>query len=233
MTLGQTLKHFNRSLRVPFNRKSAFKKLAEFHSKPLSMDKLVDWAMKFPSKGHLKVRSSQVRFEIMSLAKVVAEIKPERILEIGTAEGGTLFIWSNLASKKVISCDILEPGVKKSLYKAFPPPASQCKVTNLTGDSHTKPFLERVEAELGGEKVDFLFIDGDHTEVGVEADYNDYHHLVRSGGIIAFHDIVEKQAIPENQVYHFWKRLKENTNTEEFVNDSNQTGYGIGIVRVP
>ena len=144
MTLGQTLKHFNRSLRVPFNRKSAFKKLAEFHSKPLSMDKLVDWAMKFPSKGHLKVRSSQVRFEIMSLAKVVAEIKPERILEIGTAEGGTLFIWSNLASKKVISCDILEPGVKKSLYKAFPPPATQCKVTNLTGDSHTKPFLERV-----------------------------------------------------------------------------------------
>ncbi len=233
MTIGQTLKHLNRSLRVPFNRKSAFEKLADFHSHPFSMDKLVDWAMKFPSSGYMKVRSSQVRSEIMSLAKAVAEINPRRILEIGTAEGGTLLIWANLASEKVISCDILEPGVKKTLYEAFPPPASKCVVKNLTGDSHTKTFLEKVETELAGEKVDFLFIDGDHTEVGVEADYNDYQHLVRSGGIIAFHDIVEKQAIPENQVYYFWKRLKDKADTEEFINDSKQTGYGIGIVRVP
>lgn len=147
--------------------------------------------------------------------------------------GGTLFIWANLASSKVISCDLDNASFRRSLYEAFPPPDSECKVVHLSGDSHTTAFLEKVENELGGEKVDFLFIDGDHTEAGVEADYNDYHHLVRSGGIIAFHDIVEKQAIPSNQVYYFWKRLKETANTEEFVNNPDQTGYGIGIVRVP
>lgn len=233
MTIGQTLKHINRSLRVPFNRYSAFKKLREFHAKPCSTDTLIDWAMKYPSSGYMKVSSIQIRSEIMSLTNAVAALKPKNILEIGTARGGTLFIWANLASSKVISCDLEDAGVKRSLYKAFPPPGSQCKVIHLSGDSHNKDFLKKVEAELGGKQVDFLFIDGDHTEVGVEADYNEYHHLVRPGGIIAFHDIVEKQAIPTNQVYYFWKRLKEKANTEEFVNNPGQTGYGIGIVRVP
>lgn len=233
MTIGQTLKHINRSLRIPFNRYIAFKKLREFHAKPFSMDTLIDWAIRFPSSGYMKIRSIQIRSEIMSLATAVAELKPKNVLEIGTAQGGTLFIWAHLASSKVISCDLEDPGVRRGLYEALPPPGSHCKVTHLSGDSHDKNFLKRVEAELGGEQVDFLFIDGDHTEAGVEADYNDYHHLVRPGGIIAFHDIVEKQAIPTNQVYYFWKRLKQKAKTEEFINDRGQTGYGIGIVRVP
>ena len=233
MTISHAFKHISRTVRIPFNRSSAFKKLKEFHAKPFSMDTLIDWAMSFPSRGYMRVSSIQQRSEIMSLAKAVAELKPVNILEIGTARAGTLFIWAHLASSKVISCDLDDAPFKRSLYEAFPPPGSSCKVTHLSGDSHTKEFLKKVEAELDGEKVDFLFIDGDHTEVGVESDYNDYHHLVRSGGIIAFHDIIEKQAIPTNQVYYFWKRLKKNANTEEFVNDPDQTGYGIGIVRVP
>jgi len=234
MSLAAQLKHINRSLRIPFNRTTVLKKLAEFHKKPFSMDTLVDWAMKFPgSSGYMKVSSIQIRYEIMSLANAVAELKPKNILEIGTARGGTLFIWANLASAKVISCDLEDPKERRAIYEAFPNPVSSTKVTHLNGDSHETAFLKKVEKELAGEKVDFLFIDGDHTEVGVEQDYNDYHHLVRSGGIIAFHDIVEKQAISCNQVYYFWKRLKEKAVTEEFVNDVNQTGYGIGIVRVP
>ncbi len=234
MSLASRLKHINRSLRIPFNQASVLKKLAEFHKKSFNMDTLIDWAMKFPSSaGYMKVSSIQVRSEIMSLAKAVAELKPENILEIGTAQGGTLFIWANLATAKVVSCDLEDPKARRKIYESFPSPESGCKVTHLSGNSHDKSFLKRVEAALAGEKVDFLFIDGDHTEVGVEQDYNDYHHLVRSGGIIAFHDIVEKQALDCNQVYYFWTRLKEKAVTEEFVNDPEQTGYGIGIVRVP
>ena len=81
--------------------------------------------------------------------------------------------------------------------------------------------------------MDFLFIDGDHTEQGVAADYRDYHALVRPGGIIAFHDIAERQSLPTNQVQHFWRKLKSQHTTEEFIDDPAQTGYGIGIVRVP
>jgi hypothetical protein len=84
-----------------------------------------------------------------------------------------------------------------------------------------------------GEKADFLFIDGDHTEPGVEADYNDYKEFVRPGGLIAFHDIIENQPLEINQVYHLWKRIKPGAEVLEFVADPNQCGFGIGVIKVP
>ncbi len=39
--------------------------------------------------------------------------------------------------------------------------------------------------------VDFLFIDGDHKEASVESDYANYEPLVKTGGIVAFHDCNE------------------------------------------
>lgn len=230
--MSEAVRNFGRKIRAPFNKRSAFKALDKFHAGNPGLEQIVDTAIKFPSHGLFRVDSIQQRSEILSLAKAVAELKPKNILEIGTARGGTLLIWSQLASQKVVSCDLLDPGVRRPLYEAFPPPESQCQVTHLSGDSHERPFRETVEAQFAGEQVDFLFIDGDHTEKGVEADYNDYHHLVRPGGLIAFHDIVEKQALPTNQVYYFWERLKPGVNYEEFVDSPDQTGFGIGIVRV-
>lgn len=189
--------------------------------------------MNFGGGGYFRIKTLQIRSEITALAKAVEEIKPKIILEIGTARGGTLLIWSSIASQKVISCDMQDMSIQGELLYELPPKDSNCEVTLLSGNSHDAGFHERVLQELGGEKVDMLFIDGDHTEKGVEADYRDYHDLVRPGGIIAFHDIVEKQPLPINQVYYFWERLKrEGVSTEEFVDDHEQCGFGIGIVRV-
>jgi len=229
-----THKTLLRNLRRPFNRRSAFKRLAEYHSVDRSLDERIGWAMRFGGGGYFRIKTLQIRSEITALAKALEELKPKTILEIGTARGGTLLIWSSLASKKVVSCDMQDMSIQGELLRALPPPASDCEVQLLSGNSHDENFRQQVENELNGELVDMLFIDGDHTEKGVEADYRDYHHLVRPGGIIAFHDIVESQPLEINQVYYFWKRLKqEGVQTEEFVNDRDQCGFGIGIVRVP
>ena len=45
------------------------------------------------------------------------------------------------------------------------------------------------------ELVDFLFIDGDHSLEGVKLDDEQYGQLVRSGGIIAFHDVTTPHTI--------------------------------------
>lgn len=36
--------------------------------------------------------------------------------------------------------------------------------------------------------IDFLFIDGDHSETGVQQDWDDWHRHMVPGGIVAFHD---------------------------------------------
>ncbi|OGI44360.1 MAG: hypothetical protein A2150_04830 [Candidatus Muproteobacteria bacterium RBG_16_64_11] len=189
--------------------------------------------MHFGGGGYFTVKTLQIPAEITALARTVAQLQPKIILEIGTARGGTLLIWSRLASEKVISCDLRDMRVQAPLFQSFPPPGSKCRVTLLSGNSHDAAFKQRVARELDGRKADFIFIDGDHSEAGVGADYRDYREFARPGGIIAFHDIVERQPLPGNQVYPFWQKVKTGQVTEEFVNDPNQCGFGIGIIRVP
>lgn len=231
--MRKTFKELSRTLRAPFSRFLAFRRLKVYHAQPRSIEETVDWAMRFGRYGYLTIHTLQVRSEIIALAKAVAALYPKTILEIGTARGGTLLIWASLASERVISCDLVHRPAQKPLLEALPPPDSVCQVQLLTGNSHEAAFKQRVAETLNGRQVDFLFIDGDHTETGVAQDYNDYREFVRPGGIIAFHDIIENQPIPENQVYHFWKQVKQGKTVEEFVNDPGQCGFGIGIIRVP
>ncbi|MEW5768916.1 MAG: class I SAM-dependent methyltransferase [Pseudomonadota bacterium] len=231
--MKSSLKHLSRVLRQPFNARYAFRRLKEYHARPHSLEEVVDWAMNFGGNGYMRVKTLQIPNEITRLAQAVQAIKPKLILEIGTASGGTSLIWSYLASERVITCDLNQMTFQAPLFTRFPPPGSNCKVTLLSGNSHSADFKARVARELNGAKVDFLFIDGDHTEPGVTADYNDYKEFVRPGGLIAFHDIVENQPLAINQVYHLWKRLKLVGQVEEFVNDANQCGFGIGLLHVP
>lgn len=226
------IRSFGRWLRIPINRRHAFRRIAEFHGKPRSLDEMAGWAMHFGTKGRFRVKTIQIRSEITALAERVAKLNPRTILEIGTSEGGTALLWANLATDRVITCDINSMGPRAELIERFPPPASACRVTLLTGDSHSAAFVKRVEAELGGQEVDFLFIDGDHREEGVAADYENYKHLVRKGGLIAFHDIAENQSEAGNEVQHFWKKIKGGLNTEELIENRDQVGFGIGVVRV-
>jgi predicted O-methyltransferase YrrM len=231
--MSRLTKTISRRLRQPFNSLYANRRLKEYHSQKRTLEEVVDWAMNFGGGGYMTVKTLQIPTEITQLAKAVQAINPKIIVEIGTARGGTLLIWSYLASKRAITCDLNEMKLQRPLFSRFPPPGSDCQVTLLSGNSHEASFKARLAQELNGEKADFMFIDGDHTESGVEADYNDYKEFVRPGGLIAFHDIVEKQPLPTNQVYHLWKRIKVGADMQEFVADQNQCGFGIGLLRVP
>lgn len=231
--MKKALKELSRTLRIPFNRYFAFRRLRSYHAAPRRIEETVDWATRFGRYGYFTIHTLQKRSEIIALARTVAALKPKIILEIGTARAGTLLIWSSIASEKVITCDLVHRDAQRPLLEALPPPGSACRVKLLTGNSHEAAFKQRVAQELGGRQADFLFIDGDHTESGVARDYNDYKEFVRPGGIIAFHDIIENQPLPDNEVYHFWKKLKPGLAVEEFVDDPGQCGFGIGIIRVP
>lgn len=227
------MKNISRTIRRPFNRACSMKRLQEYHSQPRSLEETVDWAMHhFGGNGYYRIKTLQIPSEILALARKVKELQPRIVVEIGTASAGTLLIWSSLASRRVITCDLQDMTVQKELFCALPPPGSQCRVTLLSGDSHSQEMVSRVEQQLAGEQADFLFIDGDHTEEGVTADYSNYRHLVRPGGLIAFHDIVASQPLPTNQVNRLWKKLKQDNDCEEFIDNPAQSGFGIGVIRV-
>ncbi|MHC4943813.1 MAG: O-methyltransferase [Planctomycetota bacterium] len=228
------LRKVRRTLLRRWHFRAALKQFARFHDKPRTVEEIVQFARSLPGKGFFKIRTMQMLSELTALAQAVAALKPRVILEIGTAEGGTFFVWANLASEQVVSCDLEISEYVRQLIPAFKAKRSRCSLQFLEGDSHEESFFQEVERALDGRAVDFLFIDGDHSEEGVESDYRKYSPLVRPGGLIAFHDIADAQPLPENQVQHFWKRLKKEVDRfEEFIEDPMQCGAGIGIVRKP
>jgi len=231
--MSKKFKYFSRLIRLPFNRYVALRKIKKFHEKQNEISDIVDRAMDLSTSGFYKVKSVQKKIEIESLAHAVSQLNPKNILEIGTCDAGTLFIWANIATKKVITCDLFGNKHRSKFYESFPPPDSECRVRTMIGNSHDSSFKSKIHDELNGELVDFLFIDGDHTEKGAEQDFNDYSGLVRPGGIIAFHDIVKNQPTPNNQIYYLWERLKKNHDVTEFVDDHEQCGFGIGVINVP
>ena len=57
-----------------------------------------------------------------------------------------------------------------------------------------------------------------------------YAPLVRNGGLVAFHDIVEGRPEWVGGVPQLWHEIKNDSATE-FVKDHGQGGYGIGVLR--
>src|SRR4051812_44637498 len=191
------------------------------------------------SRGFMRsIVPIQRRTEIRGLMNAVRRIAPRRLLEIGTANGGTLFLLTRMAAldAHVISVDL--PGGsyggdrnewKHDIWRAFP--TGKQKLTLLRSDSHRQETLARVTQELNGMPLDFLMIDGDHTYEGVKRDFEMYSPLVRSGGLIAFHDICEHPQRAGGEVFRFWQEVRSGRNATEFIEDA-KSGFGIGTVRV-
>lgn len=195
---------------------------------------LVDFS--YNSKAVL-IKPAQVRYEILELLRILNEIKPEVITEIGTYNGGTLFLISRVASEgaTIISIDL--PGglfgggyskLKIPLYQSFSLPEQ--KIHLIRADSHSQTTLEKINNILDKKKIDFLFIDGDHTYEGVKKDFEMYSPLVKNNGIIAFHDIAAHPPETGCEVKKFWDQMKEKYNYIEIINDVNQGWGGIGIL---
>ena len=169
-------------------------------------------------------------------------ISLDAVCEIGTLRGGTLFVWCQLAtpSARVISIDLPGGGFgggydERALpfFDAFRKPGQ--RLTCLRGSSHDERIRDDFRRALGDRPLDFLFIDGDHSYEGVKRDFGYYSRFVRSGGFVAFHDIVARPQFPDIEVPRFWGELKSSFHgCLEFITHDTPAGpIGIGLVRMP
>lgn len=192
-------------------------------------------------KGY-KIGMVQEREEVLGLGVFLISNKPHNVLEIGCKLGGTFEMLCNVATGKKISID-LPGGIHGGwMMKDHPYLGDAYKLRNeyfertypnvvmLTGDSHKSQTYHNVRDVLGGEKIDFLFIDGDHTYEGVKQDFEMYRQLVNPGGWICFHDINDTPHHREIDVWvgKFWKELPGKVKIEF---NANKHWAGIGILQ--
>ena len=184
------------------------------------------------------VSASQKLTELLGFLRHAADRTPRRVCEIGTSAGGTLYALTRVAAPDavIVSVDITIPQTVQTLREKLVKPGQ--RIVSIEGDSHSDDTKAAVERALEGAPLDVLFIDGDHSYVGVRADFELYAPLVRHGGLIGLHDINEdfttRKGIStpaiSGDVPRFWRELRERHATEELIADPEQDGYGIGVV---
>lgn len=215
-----------------------------------------------PGYPPYQLYTAQLRDEIKNLSNLVNKEQPQNALEIGTAKGGSFYVWCRYfeSMNKIISVDL--PGGrfgggyderKTQIFHEFAPSK---KMHFIRESSHKNPTYEKI-SDLVDEDIDFLFIDGDHTYHGVKQDFEMYSELVSKGGIIALHDIAthpdEEEIVQRRRqnaegikdrhlswdesysdcnVDRLWSELVDEYDTEEIISHPEQTWAGIGVVRM-
>jgi predicted O-methyltransferase YrrM len=219
-----------------FRLKLAFKKLSNKIRKlpaRVGVDSLLDTAF---SPEFALIEPWQVRSEIAEVLRILEKKPPRAVMEIGTANGGTLFLLSRVATEDALIISLDLPGGsfgggypewKKGVYESFAR-AGQ-KMHLLRANSHDETVKKTVTDIVGSSKIEFMFIDGDHTYEGVKEDFYSYQHLLAPGALIMFHDI----APHPNPIYgvdKFWKEIRQLHPANEFVESWTSSGKGLGLL---
>ena len=222
------------------HRRLAIRELRRLEKKLTPLASKVAIPFVFRGKGYFKTMECMQNYEeIERLFLKVCEIQPRKILEIGTAKGGALYLWLQAAQEDatIVSVDLPfgEFGggylpCRIPFYQAFTKPTQTLHL--VRENSHSLSTLETTQRLFEGEKIDFLFIDGDHTYEGVKQDFEFYSPMVKEGGLIAFHDVLPRTDIPEIQVAPFWDEVRKNYESWEFIgSEGSGRKIGCGVIR--
>lgn len=115
--------------------------------------------------------------------EILFETRPEVIIEIGSANGGTTLFLAHMS--EIISEDgsvVISIDIDRSNYKVSHP-----RIKSITGDSLSDSVFDEVAGYCAGRKV-LIIHDADHTEESVYANLVKYGSLVTSGSYFIVED---------------------------------------------
>jgi len=143
-------------------------------------------------------------FELNVISSQINSVQDKKIYaEIGSRSGGSLLYFGRLMPKnsKLIAIDLPNGpwghvNSEISLKSIADTLNSEgYNVELIFGDSKSKEIEDKLVSSLNNQQIDILFIDGDHSLLGVASDINVYTKYVKKGGIVIFHDCGDIKAI--------------------------------------
>ena len=183
-------------------------------------------------KEAFKIGMTQHKDEVEKFVKMVIETGAKNILEIGTDRGGLFYLLCNITGEggKKISIDMPHKKFGNDDYNIEQRnkllESQPGEVYLINGDSHDWNSFNKLKEILSGEKLDLIFIDGDHSEEGAILDLQMYRNLAGPNAIIALHDIKDDQShhIRGCYVDKAWERIEGDKH--EIKNEQGWGGIG-------
>ena len=117
----------------------------------------------FQGRGWFRsIRPKQSPREIEQAYETICRLRPSRVLELGTARGGSLYLWAQAATDDATLVSVDLPGgefgggydaARVPLYEAFARPNQ--KIVLMRTDSQQPRTVDDVKKVFGSEQVDF------------------------------------------------------------------------------
>lgn len=177
------------------------------------------------SQGVMTVQNRDELEHIYNLAK-----GSQTYLEIGTAEGNSLYVMGHAFSGNLYFVDLGEPHTEKPRQDVIDRLSEKHRIMQVFGDSTYENIRRRLETKLSYNErdmdcydgyVDCVLIDGGHDFATVLSDSLSYTHRVRK--YVFWHDI----QLPEVRAAYEWYKARYKTGKySEFIK-SDTFGYGI------
>ena len=169
-------------------------------------------------------RACQMPSELLPLIAALQANETATLVEIGTRLGGTAVLFA-LAGFQVATIDRAHclPAVREIAAEYD---VSVDVIQGASADPH-------VVASVRGmfPSIDAVFIDGDHSLLAATQDYLTWATLVRRGGIVAFHDIVDTPTT--GRVSILWEEIKHTVHGVFHEARTSRVAYGIGWYQKP
>jgi predicted O-methyltransferase YrrM len=112
-----------------------------------------------------------------------------RLVEIGVAEGASAVTLRRVMSPQG-KLSLIDPfHLSRVRYLNAMKRAAQRAVDGVSNGRVV--WINKFSFEAAREwvdQIDFLFLDGDHSEAAVQMDWDDWHQFLIPGGVVAFHD---------------------------------------------
>jgi cephalosporin hydroxylase len=189
------------------------------------------------NNAYLKHDLVQLPSEITKFSEFYYSLRCKNVFEVGSYLGGTFYLLCKLSHPDGYKISIDYPFYEnqdkemesRNVHNKMKLFAENVNI--IKEDSHSENAIQKLNAILKGEKLDFLFIDGDHTYKGVKQDFEMYSSFVKKGGYIGFHNINDRPLHRDLNCYvhEFWDELpKENTITF----NSKGVCMGIGVIKI-
>ena len=153
------------------------------------------------------------------LSTAMSVLEPKIVLELGTQIGKSFLSMyqPDIKNCKIITVD--RDTYPNSLIMGRFEDKENCHF--LIGDDTSEIIFDKISSILNGEKIDFLFIDSEHSKAHVEKQMEMYLPLLREGALVAIDDINITY-----QMKDVWSGIKY---PKVELNNLHSTGFGVFV----
>lgn len=130
----------------------------------------------------LGVQVKKCPFDLWVYQEMISELKPDLIIETGTAYGGSALFFASI-------CDMLDKGQVVTIdIESYPERPNHNRIHYLTGSSIDQGIIEIISEKSRASQTTMVFLDSDHSCNHVLTELKIYSKFVTKGSYIVVED---------------------------------------------